>query len=512
MLYNHLMRHWWGGSEAVQINNALVFIGTETGSTSSGNINIKFQKTTNGSSHYTTGDVYYSSNGRDWNLLDDNGVNFNTSSKIYFIGNLNYSTESLLDNSDYLGKFTASGDGVKFTIEGDITSLTHGYDSTNAIATNNFNNLKESEYPTRLRFGNCFAGLKSVVSAKNLKLKFNGVYKYYRTFHNCTNLKYGPLLTHNRIYQGCYMGMFRNCDSLLNIGSSDLSGGSNGMAKSCYAHMFENCSSLNDFLALPSTSLADSCYWHMFDGCISMGSAPELPATELVDGCYVGMFANCTNLKWVKMLGERVPETYTQEITVTPVSRAAPPSGSTPSTVTGSMLRMNSAYDAIFGGLSTETDGWLYGVKYAVQGASKPTGDNFIFVCTPNIGTDTCICTLYNDFYEKYKTEIGNQFGYYARNYPERTNILSYLVPSVRANTNGSVVGETGYAFQFGALNEEERFAWAKTLSIANQNPYPLWRGNDDTLVGYSWKVQTSTGMLVRDWTLGTSGADAPAD
>lgn len=68
----------------------------------------------------------------------------------------------------------------------------------------------------------------------------------------------------------------------------------------CYFRTFYNCSSLKYAPKLPAKTLVAYCYAYMFDGCISLKEAPELLAVNLAPSCYERMFSGCKNLKYVK--------------------------------------------------------------------------------------------------------------------------------------------------------------------------------------------------------------------
>ena len=58
------------------------------------------------------------------------------------------------------------------------------------------------------------------------------------------------------------------------------------MAMDCYMGMFKDCTSLIQSPELPATTLVNNCYSGMFFGCSSLTHVSELPATELAQGCY----------------------------------------------------------------------------------------------------------------------------------------------------------------------------------------------------------------------------------
>lgn len=79
------------------------------------------------------------------------------------------------------------------------------------------------------------------------------------------------------------------------------------LTDTCYFRMFRDCTNLTTAPELPATTLKYSCYNGMFRGCTSLTTAPELPASDLVELCYMYMFYNCSNLKYIKALFTKKP-------------------------------------------------------------------------------------------------------------------------------------------------------------------------------------------------------------
>ena len=52
-------------------------------------------------------------------------------------------------------------------------------------------------------------------------------------------------------------------------------------------------------IALPATTLTEGCYAGMFKNCNELNIAPDLPAPTLVKNCYAYMFYGCKKLTWV---------------------------------------------------------------------------------------------------------------------------------------------------------------------------------------------------------------------
>ena len=114
---------------------------------------------------------------------------------------------------------------------------------------------------------------------------------FWGMFSNCEILASVPstLLPAMTLAKSCYRNMFSNCkkiDSAPYLPAQTLK-------DNCYRAMFSNCNNLQNFPELTSTQLADSCYCYMFQYCEKLPIAPELPATTLAKACYKGMFEHC---------------------------------------------------------------------------------------------------------------------------------------------------------------------------------------------------------------------------
>ena len=126
MLYNHLIRSWWAYSKK-PIEGTLAFIGTGNVAGKSGAMNIKFFQ-----GPYVSGNIYYSTDKLNWTQLPSSGVNMNTNSTLYFVGNIQ--STGLISS---IGQFDLD-DKIYFQVQGDPTSLAYGL---NDVPTDNFKKL-----------------------------------------------------------------------------------------------------------------------------------------------------------------------------------------------------------------------------------------------------------------------------------------------------------------------------------------------------------------------------------
>ncbi len=140
-------------------------------------------------------------------------------------------------------------------------------------------------------FENCTSLIQPpVISATTL----NGTYCCARMFSGCTKLRAAPELHAWYLPEKCYYEMFKGCVSLTRAPARIPAAGAPNQlqhinAMSCY-RMFYGCTSLRIPPALPETNLAENCYAYMFCGCTSLSAVPALPALELPTSCYARMF------------------------------------------------------------------------------------------------------------------------------------------------------------------------------------------------------------------------------
>ena len=79
-----------------------------------------------------------------------------------------------------------------------------------------------------------------------------------------------------------------------------------------FTHLFDGDTNLfnTSNLILPATTMTQGCYLGMFKGCTSLITAPALPATTLTQVCYSTMFQNCSSLNKVTTYADDISATY----------------------------------------------------------------------------------------------------------------------------------------------------------------------------------------------------------
>lgn len=93
--------------------------------------------------------------------------------------------------------------------------------------------------------------------------------------------------------EGCYEGMFENCDYLVDVSGLVISHAK--AAKAC-SRMFKYCRALEKPPELPETELGEGCYKMMFEGCVSLKRSPEIPASVIGKDSCNRMFKGCISL------------------------------------------------------------------------------------------------------------------------------------------------------------------------------------------------------------------------
>lgn len=147
---------------------------------------------------------------------------------------------------------------------------------------------------TKLRYGDyigMFKNCSSLITAPILPATTLSNYCYQDMFSGCTSLTTAPALPATTMDRYCYEQMFYGCTSLAvapELPAIELE-------TSCYKSMFAS-TGLTTTPVLPATTLAYGCYELMFNSCQSLTSATELPAKNVYDSAYTSMFANCQNL------------------------------------------------------------------------------------------------------------------------------------------------------------------------------------------------------------------------
>lgn len=174
----------------------------------------------------------------------------------------------------------------KFDVVGNVMSLYY---------SDNFRG-KTSLANTFGVFIGLFRDCDGLINANNMVLPATtlGERCYDDMFGDCSNLITFPVLPATTLANFCYDSMFDGCTSLTTapvLPVTNLSG-----AIWCYCTMFRGCTSLTTPPALPATSLARRCYQQMFENCTNLTTAPSLAATTLEEYCYGAMFRGCTSL------------------------------------------------------------------------------------------------------------------------------------------------------------------------------------------------------------------------
>lgn len=93
--------------------------------------------------------------------------------------------------------------------------------------------------------------------------------------------------------EGCFQGMFENCDRLgiaPKLRAPELS-------QHCYSAMFHNCASLMEMPTLNAKHLVWGCYREMFKGCQTLGFTRDMPLeAPYIPNSMTQMFAGCSGL------------------------------------------------------------------------------------------------------------------------------------------------------------------------------------------------------------------------
>ena len=140
--------------------------------------------------------------------------------------------------------------------------------------------------------GNVMALINNGIGSNN---KIPCDYCFYKLFESCDGIL-GPDLPATELAEGCYESMFSNCKyPNFPVGYKLLA---KTLYKNCYKDMFKN-SGIYNYPLLPSTELAEGCYSGMFYNC--QISTIDLPANKLVKDCYKFMFYGCKLLTRVKI-------------------------------------------------------------------------------------------------------------------------------------------------------------------------------------------------------------------
>lgn len=194
--------------------------------------------------------LYYSTDGRNFNLLNTDATTTLTlpaSGYVEFKGNM---TSFAADTSNYWSLKA----NVSHNVSGNIMSLVGNAATIADYAFNTFFNQDTN-----------------LVDASQLLL---------------------PALT---LAQRCYRGLFRYCSGLTaapNLPATTL-------AANCYQYMFQG-TSLTTAPNLPALALASQCYDAMFHSCTSLVTGPVIAATDCAyyRSCYE-MFYGCANIRSV---------------------------------------------------------------------------------------------------------------------------------------------------------------------------------------------------------------------
>jgi hypothetical protein len=198
-------------------------------------------------------------------------------------------------NQAYNTQTFTSGGTAQFAVAGNLMSLVAGDDFATYVPYTNPTGMGDLYRSFRYFFRYC----TSLISAKNLIIKYCDKDTFREFFNGCTNLLMAPELPATSLGDFCYSAMFKGCKSLT---SAPAILPATTLYNASYQNMFNGCLSLKTAPELPATTLTNNCYWYMFQGCTGLTTAPELPATTLSNGCYQQMFKGCTNLNYIKCL------------------------------------------------------------------------------------------------------------------------------------------------------------------------------------------------------------------
>ena len=219
----------------------------------------------------------YSLDGKTWNELSTNTVEFGGSKGVLLLRGMNAKGTATYIYNDYAN--IGFGNNVKVACKGDIRTLID-YENYETVDTKN------------ARFSYLFANCTCLISAPSLPMKTLAYDCYQNMFAGCTSLKTAPELPATSLDLSCYRNMFLGCTSLTDAPELPAT----TLANHCYNSMFYGCTSLTKAPKLPAMVMTSNCYDSMFYNCTSLTEAPALPSTTLEMYCYRGMFAGCTNL------------------------------------------------------------------------------------------------------------------------------------------------------------------------------------------------------------------------
>lgn len=260
--------------------------------------------TLNATNKVWDGILEYSTDLKNWTILNDSELMNSQNGKLYLRG---------YGNTTFCYVNGGSVKGVKFSLSakakcvGNIqTLLQYNNPPTYIPSERCFSSLfMECEYlteapdlpATKLTYGcysNMFTYCTNLVKIPKILPAMELADRCYANmFYKCKNLVTPLELPATTLANGCYQNMFICCDKLSMAPKLPAT----TLAPRCYSGMFYENIALTIAPELPATTLANECYMNMFGGCESLRTAPKLNATTLPDQCYYNMFRQCSNLK-----------------------------------------------------------------------------------------------------------------------------------------------------------------------------------------------------------------------
>ena len=182
---------------------------------------------------------------------------------------------------------------VWFPYLSDITQNAHWSDAVHYYS--NYINSKSNYIDGR--FSHMFADNSYMLAGPKSINENVDDYAYSFLFYACHNIFDPPICPATTLAKGCYLGMFEDCDKLVN-GVNLMA---TTLADSCYGRMYNGCSNLQNPGSLNANTLASWCCDMMYMSCTSLQTAPQLKAEQMVLGCYDNMFWGCEQLNFIEI-------------------------------------------------------------------------------------------------------------------------------------------------------------------------------------------------------------------
>ena len=227
----------------------------------------------------SSGDIYYSLNGKKWeqyvyNIDNPPTINMIAGDYVCIKGN-----KIPLEDTG-IGNLNIDG---SVHLEGNCMSLLFMDDASNQF------DLTGYDYAFEGLFSNCVS--ITSVSANLLPATTLSTGCYCEMFYSCTKLTNTPNLPGNTTPH-CYTSMFHDCSSLVSAPTLT----SPEVQYASYQSMFQGCKKLVNPPGMLNTTIQEMGCQQMFYGCSLLDHTPYLKATTLYANAYDSMFYGCTNL------------------------------------------------------------------------------------------------------------------------------------------------------------------------------------------------------------------------